>query len=89
VVPARVRRGEHALVTRRLLRTLQGIEHDLAGSDPGLDALFRSFARCTGGRDMSWVEKVGRKRFLLFGRRRQRTLAERMKDWCAENWTDP
>jgi hypothetical protein len=38
---------------------------------------------------MSWVEKVGRKRFLLFGRRRQRTLAERMKDWCAENWTDP
>ena len=38
---------------------------------------------------MSWVEKVGRKRFLLFGRRRKRTLAERMKDWCAENWTDP
>ena len=21
--------------------------------------------------------------------RGKRTLAERMKDWCAENWTDP
>jgi hypothetical protein len=90
VVPARVRRGEHALVTRRLPRTLQRIERDLTGSDPGLDALFRSFARRTGGCDMSWVEKVGRKRFLLFGRRRrQRTLIERMKDWSAGNWTDP
>jgi hypothetical protein len=90
VVPARVRRGEHALVTRRLPRALQRIERDVAGSDPGLDALFRSFARCTGGCDMSWVEKVGRKRFLLFGRRRRkRTVAGRMKGWCAENWTDP
>ena len=77
-------------MTRRLPRTLQGIERHLAGSDPGLDALFRSFARCTGGCDMSWVEKVGRKRFGLFGRRRrQRTLTERMKDWSAENWKDP
>jgi len=76
-------------VTRRLPRPLQRIEHDLTGSDPGLDALFRSFARCAGGRDMSWVERIGRKRFLLFGRRRQRTLAERMKAWCAENWKDP
>jgi hypothetical protein len=75
---------------RRSLRTLQRIERDLTGSDPGLDALFRSFARRTGGCDMSWVEKVGRKRFLLFGRRlRKRTLTERMKDWTAENWKDP
>jgi hypothetical protein len=77
-------------VTRRLPRTLRRIERDLAGSDPGLDALFRSFLRSIGGCDMSWVEKVGRKRFLLFGpRRRQRTLTERIKGWCAENWTDP
>jgi len=89
MVRARARLGEHALVTRRLSRTLHGIERDLAGSDPDLDALFRSFARCTGGRDMSWLERIGRKRFLLFGRRRQRTLAERMKAWCAENWKDP
>ena len=75
---------------RRWMRTLQGIERDLAGSDPGLDALFRSFARLAGGRDMSWVEKVGRRRFLKFGRRRrERTLTERMKDWTAENWKDP
>jgi hypothetical protein len=71
---------------RRWMRTLQGIERDLAGSDPGLDALFRSFARRTGGRDMSWVEKLGRRRFLMFGRRRrERTLTERTKDWTAEN----
>jgi hypothetical protein len=77
-------------VTRRWLRTLQGIERDLAGSDPDLDSLFRSFASPTDGCDMSWVEKVGRKRFLLFGRRRrQRTLTERMKDRCAENRKDP
>jgi hypothetical protein len=82
--------AEHGLVTRRLPRTLRRIERDLAGSDPGLDALFRSFVRSIGGCDMSWVEKVGRKRFLLFGpRRRQRTLTERIKGWCAENWTDP
>jgi hypothetical protein len=74
---------------RRWLRTLREIERDLAGSDRGLDALFRSFARSTGGCDMSWVEKVGRKRFLLFGRRRERTLTERMKDRNAENWKDP
>jgi hypothetical protein len=75
---------------RRSLRTLQGMERDLASSDPGLDALFQSFARRTRGWDMSWVEEVGRKRFLLFGpRRRVRKLTERMKDWTAENWKDP
>ena len=68
---------------RRRLRALQRIERDLAGSDPGLDALFRSFAGRTGGRDMSWVEKVDRRRFGMFGRRRKRTLTERTKDWTA------
>jgi hypothetical protein len=76
---------------RRSLRALQRIERDLAGSDPGLDALFRSFARRRGGRDFSWVEKIERSRRRMFGtlgRRRERTLTERMKDWAAENWKD-
>ena len=78
---------------RRSLRALQRMERELASSDPGLEALFQSFARRTRGWDMSWVEEVGRKRFVLFGilgrRRRERTLTERMKDWSAENWKDP
>ena len=74
---------------RRWLRTLREIERDLSDSDRGLDALFRSFARSTGGRDMSWVEKVDRRRFLMFGRRCERTPTERVKDWIAENWKDP
>src|SRR5215470_2416426 len=88
---ARARRGEHAIVTmrRRSLRVLQRMERDLARSDPGLDALFQSFAQRTFGCDMRWVEEVGRKRFLLFGRRRERKLTERVKDWTAENWKDP
>src|SRR5689334_889901 len=88
---ARARRSEHAVVTlrRRSLRVLQRTERDLASSDPGLDALFRSFARRTRGYDLSWVEEVGRKRFWLFGRRRERKLTERMKDWTAENRKDP
>ena len=78
---------------RRSLRALQRIERDLAGSDPGLDALFRSFSRRTRGYDLSWVEKVDRRPCLLsrlFGRQRpERTLTERMKDWTAGNWKDP
>ena len=78
---------------RRSLRALQRIEGDLAGSDPGLDALFRSFSRRTRGYDLSWVEKVDRRPCLLsrmFGRQRhERTLTERMKDWTADNWKDP
>ena len=65
------------------------MERDLASSDPGLDALFRSFARRTRGYDLSWVEEISRRRFLLFGRRRERKLTERMKDWTAENRNDP
>jgi hypothetical protein len=65
------------------------MERDLASSDPGLDALFRSFARRTRGYDLSWVEEIGRKRFWLFGRRRERKLTERMNDRTAENRKDP
>jgi len=75
---------------RRQLRTLRGIERDLTGSDPGLDAMFRSFARRTGGPGVPSVERIERRRFWVFGRRRrQRSLTERMKDWTAENWNDP
>jgi len=68
------------------------MERDLAGSDPGLDALFRSFARRRGGYDYSWVEQIDRSRrwmFGIFGRRRERTLSERVKDRAAENRKDP
>jgi hypothetical protein len=88
---AGAQRSDHAVVTmrRRSLRVLQRMERDLASSDPGLDALFRSFARRTRGYDLSWVEEISRRRFLLFGRRRERKLTERMKDWTAENRKDP
>jgi hypothetical protein len=78
---------------RRSLRALQRIERDLAGSDPGLDALFRSFGRRRGGYDYSWVEQIDRSRRRMLGifgrRRRERTLSERMKDRAAENRKDP
>ena len=75
-------------MTRRWLRTLERIERDLAESDPGLDALFRSFTRRTRGSDMSWVEKIERKRRWIFGLRRERGPTEPMKDWTAENRKD-
>jgi hypothetical protein len=75
---------------RRQLRTLRRIESDLADSDPGLDALYRGFARRTSGHDMRWVEKIDRRWFRLFPRRRdERSLGDRIKDWTAENWNDP
>ena len=74
---------------RRQLRILRGIERDLADSDPGLDALYQGFARRTTGRDLRWLEKVDRRWFRIFSRRRKRSLGERMKDWTAENWNDP
>ena len=75
---------------RRQLRVLRRLENDLADSDPGLHALYQGFARRTSGRDMRWVEKIDRRRFGLFPRRRDdRGLGERIKDWTAENWNDP
>lgn len=75
---------------RRQLRILDRMERDLADSDPGLYALYQGLARRTSGRDMRWVEKIDRRRFWIFPRRRrERSLGERMKDWTAENWNDP
>jgi hypothetical protein len=77
------------MMRRRWPRALRPIERDLARTDPGLDALFRSFARRPGGCDLSWVEQVSRRRFPWFRRRRhQRTLSEWMRDWVAEYWED-
>jgi hypothetical protein len=40
---------------------------------------------------MRWVERIHRRRFGIFRRRRrrQRSLGERAKNWTAENWNDP
>jgi hypothetical protein len=39
---------------------------------------------------MPRVEKISARPLQIFARlRRRRTLAERMKDWCGQNWNDP
>jgi hypothetical protein len=74
---------------RRQRRILRRIESDLAGSDPGLYALYQGFARRTGGHDMRWVEKIQRRRFRFAPRRRdERSPGERMTDRTAENRND-
>jgi hypothetical protein len=75
---------------RGQLRTLRELERDIAGSNPGLYAFFLSFNRRGEGRDMPQTEACGSGRLKGPARRRRgRTLTERMKDWCAENWKDP
>jgi len=75
---------------RRQLRILRRIERDIAGSDPGLDALYLGFARRTGGHDLRWVETIDRRRRWLFFRRQpELSPGERVKDPSAENWNDP
>jgi hypothetical protein len=73
---------------RRWARALRKIERDLA-ADPGLDALFQSFACWAGGLDLSWVEKTRRRRRAF--RRGQRSggaLAGPDRDWCDDRWKD-
>jgi aminoglycoside phosphotransferase (APT) family kinase protein len=75
---------------RGQLRALHGIDHELADSDPDLDALFQWFTSHTRRHEMPQTEKVGaRPRQMLARLRRRRPLAERMKDWIAQNWNDP
>jgi hypothetical protein len=76
---------------RRQQRILDLIERELAHSDPGLYAFYQGLDRRVGGVDMRWVEKIHRRRFGIFPRRRrrERSLAERAKNWTAENWNDP
>ena len=71
-------------------RALRGIERDLAESDPRLNAYFLSFDSHAGRPMMPRLEKIGKGPLRIFARlRRRRTLAERMRDWCAQNWNDP
>jgi hypothetical protein len=75
---------------RRQLRTLRRIERDLVGSDPGLDALFRAFARHAARREMTRVEQMDHRPLRILARlRRGRPGTERMTDRCADNSNDP
>jgi hypothetical protein len=62
---------------RRQLRTLRGIERELADSDPDLEAYFWSFSVLARTRRMPRREQDSRWPF------------RQVRDWCAENWTDP
>jgi hypothetical protein len=77
-------------LSRRQLRTLRGIERDLACSDPGLNAWFLSFAGMLRGHDMPPAERVSRWPSRLPRRLwRGPSVTEQVAAWCAENWNDP
>jgi hypothetical protein len=65
------------------------MERDIACSSPGLYAFFLSFNRRGAGRDMPRTEQTAGGPGHRERRRDRRTLTERMKDWCAENWKGP
>ena len=77
-------------LSRRQLRTLHGIEQDLACSDPRLNDFFLLFSKGFRGYDMPRVERVSRwpSRMLarLWG---GRNVTERVAAWYADNWHDP
>jgi hypothetical protein len=77
-------------LSRRQLRTLRGIEQDLACSDPRLNEFFLLFSGGFRGYDMPPVERVSRwpSRMLarLWG---GRNVTERVAAWYAEEWRDP
>lgn len=73
-------------LSRRQSRTLRGIELDLAAADPSLNEFFLSFTLGAGRREMPRVERVTR---WPFRPGPERGVADRVRDWCAENWNDP
>jgi hypothetical protein len=77
-------------LSRRQLRTLRGMERDLACSDPRLNEFFLLFSGGFRGYDMPRVERVSRwpSRMLarLWG---GRNLTDRVVAWYAEDWRDP
>jgi Protein of unknown function (DUF3040) len=77
-------------LSRRRRRTLRRIEGDLAATDPGLSAFFLSFTARATGREMPQVERVTSWPPRMWVRLwRGRTITQRVKDWCDENWNDP
>jgi hypothetical protein len=77
-------------LSRRQLRTLRGIERNLACSDPALDAWFVSFAGLLQGGDMPAAESLPRwPSRLLWRLWRGPSVSERVAAWCAENWNNP
>jgi hypothetical protein len=76
-------------LSRRELRTLRWIELDLAVSDPGLNEFFLSFTSRARGREMPRVESVPRGPFRMLGwLRPRRSVSERPKGWCTDDWND-
>ncbi|MFY9670483.1 hypothetical protein [Trebonia sp.] len=77
-------------LSRRQLRTLRGIEQDLACSDPRLDDFFLLFSGGFRGYDMPPVERVSRWPSRMLGRLwGGRNVTERVAAWYAGNWHDP
>jgi hypothetical protein len=77
-------------LSRRQLRTLRGIERDLACSDPRLNEFFLLFSGGFRGYDMPRVERVSRWPSRMLGRLwGSRNVTERVAAWYAENWRDP
>jgi hypothetical protein len=77
-------------LSRRQLRTLRGIEQDLACSDPRLSEFFLLFSGGFRGYDMPPVERLSRWPSRLLARMwGGRNVTERMAAWHAENWHDP
>jgi hypothetical protein len=77
-------------LSRRQMRTLRGIEQDLACSDPRLNDFFLLFSGGFRGYDMPRVERVSRWPSRMLGRLWPgRNVAERVASWYAEDWRDP
>ena len=77
-------------LSRRQLRTLRGIERDLARSEPGLNAWFLSFAEAVRGGDMPQEERVPRWPSRMLNRVwRGPGVSARVAAWYAGNWHDP
>jgi hypothetical protein len=77
-------------LSRRQLRTLRGIERDLACSDPRLDELFLFFTQGFRGREMPQAERVARWPSKIMGMLwRRRHVSDRGAAWYAKNWHDP
>jgi len=77
-------------LSRRQLRTLRGIERDLARSEPCLDAWFLSFAAGVRGSDMPQAERMPGWPSRTLGRFwRGPRVSALVAAWHAENWGDP